>query len=874
LSSSILGPDSTEASHSMSEESSNAKRLNMLVEEAAGVVAASRQKIGFRHAMELVGFHADEITHSSTYKRVTRRAKALIALATSTVAVASMVPPVAVVRIVNTNVSNVSTLTPPTVDMPIDAAVGVVVPPPEETATMPAKKYRRTVKELNRYHSKQNAAKVKHKLAMKAATTRIKHSRELPMGHPNRKSVRVIVEEVNEAYNSNVSMRTAAAHVTKGWVGWSPQKPGPVGDFPKVIYEALKGAFATYLKLEQAGCKKQSTIKQLVQIVNATVNAGGFTKTDDNLTRKLRKDTAEQFEVGKANVIEQRRLLWTTSYNLDMWYTTWKKTLIDLGFAREKLASDDTEGEVVFHPGQLDRIVNFDETDGSIDDTTGKRGGRPGLTFYSREVTGGATAANKSSTSATIIFGSSAAGEPLPPHFQLKTTAQTAEAQRMSTAWFRNTHSILVKFGFDSKQERPCTFGMNEKAGMNSEELNKYIANSIIPLYPDLEDRPGKRLLLKVDSGPGRNNLEMLADLRLQGVYLVPGVPNTTAVTQETDQNYGPFKGAFRGNIRQLSQHRFENKKTLRITDLPLLIFGGLCEETGTTMENSFQEAFAHDSNLSGWAKCGAVPLTRVAMKSNKVRHEVPVFNALIPQEGLTSTDTPEIRKLVELEEMNGRYCNILTANGFAGDFLRMAAPKRKKVVAVSQPNTLERQEALRNASSAGKTFHATGGGHLNSDDYFKAAELKARANKLKAMEEVKKEREKYCKDQWAALRLIKAKGELTWDTVSRFTIFEIKILLKWKKVKATGTKKRDLVEAYTDAPKPIIQPMWKRSEQAKLDALKDTNVSLESTALGAAAKKMVKNLQNSMGNLDAEALKELEAIIQARRELENPNAL
>jgi hypothetical protein len=57
-----------------------------------------------------------------------------------------------------------------------------------------------------------------------------------------------------------------------------------------------------------------------------------------------------------------------------MWYSTFKRTLIDLGFAREKEATDtDTVGEVVFHPGQLERIVNFDETDGLIDRMNGKR---------------------------------------------------------------------------------------------------------------------------------------------------------------------------------------------------------------------------------------------------------------------------------------------------------------------------------------------------------------------------------------------------------------------------------------------------------------------------------------------------------------------
>jgi hypothetical protein len=86
-----------------------------------------------------------------------------------------------------------------------------------------------------------------------------------------------------------------------------------------------------------------------------------------------------------------------------------------------------------------------------------------------------------------------------------------------STAWFKSTHLVLVKYGFNAKQEMPCTFGMNEKAGMNAVELDKYSANSILPLFTDLENVPGKRILLKVNSDPGRSNLEMLANLLLRG---------------------------------------------------------------------------------------------------------------------------------------------------------------------------------------------------------------------------------------------------------------------------------------------------------------------------------------------------------------------
>ena len=85
-------------------------------------------------------------------------------------------------------------------------------------------------------------------------------------------------------------------------------------------------------------------------------------------------------------------------------------------------------------------------------------------------------------------------------------------------------------------------------------ELDKYIKNSILPLYPDIADVPLKRVALKVDSGPGRMNVEMLAALRVQGFYLVPGVPNSTSTTQETDQSYGPFKSCYRSNIRTVSR--------------------------------------------------------------------------------------------------------------------------------------------------------------------------------------------------------------------------------------------------------------------------------------------------------------------------------
>jgi hypothetical protein len=163
----------------------------------------------------------------------------------------------------------------------------------------------------------------------------------------------------------------------------------------------------------------------------------------------------------------------------------------------------------------------------------------------------------------------------------------------MSIEWFAHSKDTVVQFGWEEKRRMPCTFGLNERAGMNAIELDKYISKAILPLYPDVEDKPKKGVIIKVDSGPGRMNLEMLARLRLQGVYVVPGVPNTTGKTQETDQNYGPFKSKYRSNIRTLSQARFNRGLSLSVIDLPLLVFGGECPSTFVELQDAFSSAFS-----------------------------------------------------------------------------------------------------------------------------------------------------------------------------------------------------------------------------------------------------------------------------------------
>ena len=66
-----------------------------------------------------------------------------------------------------------------------------------------------------------------------------------------------IIRVINQRHNTSITAKTATRYVREGMIGQSPLKRGPVGDIPKAGYTALKGAFVSYLKLEQAESKKQ-----------------------------------------------------------------------------------------------------------------------------------------------------------------------------------------------------------------------------------------------------------------------------------------------------------------------------------------------------------------------------------------------------------------------------------------------------------------------------------------------------------------------------------------------------------------------------------------------------------------------------------------
>lgn len=460
------------------------------------------------------------------------------------------------------------------------------------------KRTRRTSHQTQEDNAKKRRGWKNETEAMKQITTAVTENwRSHVKGSPTRTTIGKEVDRVNQERQSNVNRETAHWYIRDGRIGESPDKRGPKGKFDKHLRRALQGAYVTFLKLKQIQGDEQLASKQLQKYLFKCVKPAGYNIDCLHFIRKFDKDSADLFVVDQKNNVKKRRMEWTTYSNIALWFDIWEEFLIEKGFGRKAVDGDNIEenGSVVFFDGQKRRIINIDETDLSLDRTDGKGGGRQAVVRVDPLLPNGAERKNKSSDHCTMLTGSNAAGEPIPPHAQFKSTAQ-ARNQKIDTTGWKYLQYVCGQYGHQQRARFLPTVAMNEKGGMNADALFSYFKENLALLFPNASDTPGHRVVVKIDSGPGRMNENMLLFMRARDFYLFPCVPNTTQVTQETDQNYGQFKSVWRNNLDRLANQRFsatcDNRRTINMSDVWLLLFGGKSEIDGIELHNAFEEAF------------------------------------------------------------------------------------------------------------------------------------------------------------------------------------------------------------------------------------------------------------------------------------------
>jgi len=223
----------------------------------------------------------------SIQKRVYRKAKTLIVVDQKSMATSALVSTleVAVLDVMNTvvdsNVENnsVSSLSePPSHSSKHDTNVAAVEDVNALKRTFAVlgdgsakKKSRRTPKQKYDADAESIRNYNKEKQAIKMATQEIDFMKKNP--GLNKLSQIKVVERINNHLGTNISSKTVSQMVREGRINVSPLKRGPAGHFPKVQWLAMCTAFVTFVKLEQANSKKQSSLNELTKKVNVMANA-------------------------------------------------------------------------------------------------------------------------------------------------------------------------------------------------------------------------------------------------------------------------------------------------------------------------------------------------------------------------------------------------------------------------------------------------------------------------------------------------------------------------------------------------------------------------------------------------------------------------
>ena len=274
------------------------------------------------------------------------------------------------------------------------------------------------------------------------------------------------VSERTKAQHSGIgpNQSTILGMVKSGQVGVSPVKRRTKSDLTTFYVQKNEQGLRIICDHSQInGDAKETGMKRLCIRVNSAVRDSNSLST--SLLRRLVDATALNFSATKSSSTESRRVLWTTHRILKLWFDNLIINIVELGFGRMK------NGELFIPDDQLEIILNLDETSISMDGSTGKRGGRPEVLFYNLRFPLLGVSAGKSALTTTVITGSTAAGEALPPHFQFTTKATSEERQRLKVEIDQFMPKISGKFGANEKRLWPVTFGMNEMMEMNDEEF-------------------------------------------------------------------------------------------------------------------------------------------------------------------------------------------------------------------------------------------------------------------------------------------------------------------------------------------------------------------------------------------------------------------
>jgi hypothetical protein len=290
----------------------------------------------------------------------------------------------------------------------------------------PIKSTRRTTHQKQVDNNNQRKQKLANAQAHARATSLVAEERQKPIRY--RHSTNQIIKQVEREFKVRghpvtLAKATINRYVRLGMIGEFPIHQGFCGQITTVAFKLLVLASESHIQIAQVNSvslKRLDIIRIINKCCGVVEGENGQIKT--SLYDRVMKATSVLLDAAVSPAVEERRLMWTTYDNLNAWFRNWKDFLVEKGFARRGVEMED---EIVINKAMRRRIINVDETEILLDGSSSRAGGRPAVSFHNPKLPMANRLVSKSSHACTGIFGSTAAGECIPPHWQLPTSATT-----------------------------------------------------------------------------------------------------------------------------------------------------------------------------------------------------------------------------------------------------------------------------------------------------------------------------------------------------------------------------------------------------------------------------------------------------------------
>ena len=256
----------------------------------------------------------------------------------------------------------------------------------------------------------------------------------------------------------------------------------------------------TFGAMQQANVEVRTKRPELISMIGSIVNGkrtqGGEHEIKDEigLFRRIQRANSCLQLLENTDQREVRRILWMNHQFLKLHYSRWEEVLVGLGMARQSETEEEREqgGLVVLCP---ERITQPDEVGLTMNGDDERAGGRPAMAFVAESVSEAGEPTQKTSSKCTILQAINFADEALPPFVTYPSSAK-AEAKL-------NT-KVEGQCGFASRHWFDCYVSKSPNGSMTGRLWKRWVTEIIPEMYPDVADRPGKRVLIKADSGPGK----------------------------------------------------------------------------------------------------------------------------------------------------------------------------------------------------------------------------------------------------------------------------------------------------------------------------------------------------------------------------------